>query len=147
MENKRLKFLQSFIGKHFTESPSPYAHWLNGKVISVEEKAVEFQFEIRKDMTNPVGMLHGGVTSGMIDDCIGVNFMVLGLEKFYPTINLYIDYFNPAFEGQKVLVRTKVEKLGKTIINIKADVINENTSKLVAQASANLALSDVKIPE
>lgn len=146
MENKRLLFLQSFIGKHFTGSPSPFAHWLNGKVISVEEKAVQFEFEIRKEMTNPVGMLHGGVTAGMIDDCIGVNFMVLGLEKFYPTINLYIDYFNPVFENQTVIVKTKLEKLGKTIINIKAEVINKNTSKIVAQASANLALSDVKIP-
>ncbi len=146
MENKRLLFLQSFIGKHFTGSPSPFAHWLNGKVILVEEKTVEFEFEIRKEMTNPVGMLHGGVTAGMIDDCIGVNFMVLGLEKFYPTINLYIDYFNPVFENQTVIVKTKLEKLGKTIINIKAEVINKNTSKIVAQASANLALSDVKIP-
>lgn len=146
MESKRLQFLQSFIGKHFTQSPSPFAHWLNGKVISVEEKAVQFEFEIRKEMTNPVGMLHGGVTAGMIDDCIGVNFMVLGLEKFYPTINLYIDYFNPVFENQTVIVTTKLEKLGKTIINIKAEVINKNTSKIVAQASANLALSDVKIP-
>ncbi|MBB4802160.1 uncharacterized protein (TIGR00369 family) [Flavobacterium nitrogenifigens] len=146
MENKRLLFLQSFIGKHFTGSPSPFAHWLNGKVISVEEKAVQFEFEIRKEMTNPVGMLHGGVTAGMIDDCIGVNFMVLGLEKFYPTINLYIDYFNPVFENQTVIVTTKLEKLGKTIINIKAEVTNKNTSKIVAQASANLALSDFKIP-
>lgn len=146
MENTRLQFLQSFVGKHFTGSPSPYAHWLNGKVISVEKEAVEFEFEIRKEMTNPVGMLHGGVTAGIIDDCIGVNFMVLGLEKFYPTINLYIDYFNPAFEGQTVIAKTKVEKLGKTIINIKAEIINKNTSKIVAQASANLALSDVKIP-
>ncbi|WET02382.1 PaaI family thioesterase [Flavobacterium sp. YJ01] len=146
MENKRLLFLQSFIGKHFTDSPSPFAHWLNGKVIAVEEKSVEFEFEIRKEMTNPVGMLHGGVTAGMIDDCIGVNFMVLGLEKFYPTINLYIDYFNPVFENQTVIVKTKLEKLGKTIINIKAEVINKNTFKIVAQASANLAMSDVKIP-
>ena len=146
MKNKRLQFLQSFIGKHFTGSPSHFAHWLNVKVISVEEKAVKFEFEIRKEMTNPVGMLHGGVTAGMIDDCICVNFMVLGLEKFYPTINLYIDYFNPVFENQTVIVTTKLEKLGKTIINIKAEVINKNTSKIVAQASANLAMSDVKIP-
>ncbi|WP_167398335.1 PaaI family thioesterase [Flavobacterium crocinum] len=146
MDNKRLEFLQSYIGKHFTGSPSPFAHWLNGKVIAVEKENVEFEFEVRKEMTNPVGMLHGGVTAGMIDDCIGVNFMVLGLEKFYPTINLYIDYFNPAFESQTVIVKTTLAKLGKTIINIKAEVINKNTSKIMAQASANLAISDVKIP-
>jgi acyl-coenzyme A thioesterase 13 len=147
MENKRLAYLQSFIGRHFSNSPSPFANWLNGKVISVEESGVEFQFEIRKEMTNPIGILHGGVTAGMIDDCMGVNFMVLGLEKFYPTINLYVDYFNPAIEGQTVLVKTRIEKLGKTIINIKAEVFNETTLKIVAQATANLAVSEIKIPD
>ncbi|KFF03573.1 PaaI family thioesterase [Flavobacterium reichenbachii] len=147
MENKRLAYLQSFVGRHFSNSPSPFANWLNGKVISVEESGVEFQFEIRKEMTNPIGILHGGVTAGMIDDCMGVNFMVLGLEKFYPTINLYVDYFNPAVEGQTVLVKTRIEKLGKTIINIKAEVFNETTSKIVAQATANLAVSEIKIPD
>ena len=142
--NQRLKFVQSFIGKQFTGSPSPFAHWLKGKVIAVEEKAVEFQFMVRKEMTNPVGMLHGGVISGMIDDCIGVNFFILGLEYFYPTINLNVEFFNPAAEGETVSVKTQVIKQGKTIINIKADVLNENL-RLVAQASSNLAASDIKI--
>lgn len=146
MENKRLKHLQSFIGKQFTESPSPFAHWLNGKVISVDEKSIAFQFLVRKDMTNPVGMLHGGVTSGMIDDCVGVNFFILALDYFYPTINLNVEFFNPALEGETVIVKTQVVKQGKAIINIKADVINETTQKLVAQATSNLIVSNIKIP-
>jgi acyl-coenzyme A thioesterase 13 len=145
MENQRLKFLQSFIGKHFTESPSPFSHWLNVKVISVEEKSIEFQFLVRKDMTNPVGMLHGGVSSGMIDDCVGINFFILALDYFYPTINLNVEFFNPAFEGETVVVKTQVVKQGKTIINIKADVINETTQKLVAQATSNLVVGSIKI--
>lgn len=146
MENQRLKFLQSFIGNHFTESPSPYAHWLNGKVISVEEKSIAFQFLVRKDMTNPAGMLHGGVTSGMIDDCVGVNFFILAMDYFYPTINLNVEFFNPAFEGETVIVKTQVVKQGKTIINIKADVVNETTKRLVAQATSNLVVSSIKMP-
>ncbi len=147
METERLKFVQRFIGKQFTGSPSPFAHWLNGKIISVEEKAVEFQFLVRKEMTNPVGMLHGGVIAGMIDDCMGVNFFILGLEYFYPTINLNVEFFNAASEGETVIVKTKVIKQGKTVINIKADVINENNMKLVAQATSNLVVSKIKIVE
>lgn len=145
MENERLNLVQSFIGKHFTGSPSPFAHWLNGKVISVEEKTVEFQFVVRKEMTNPVGMLHGGVICGMIDDCIGVNFFILGLEYFYPTINLNVEFFNPVSEAETVIVKTQVIKQGRTIINIKADVFNENSMKLVAQATSNLVASNIKI--
>ncbi len=145
MENKRFQLLQSFIGKPFSGSPSPFAKWLNGTVISVDENSVEFEFTVRKEMTNPVGMLHGGVTSSMIDDCIGVNFMILGLENFYPTINLSVDFFNSASENDTVLVRTELIKLGRTVINFNAVVINQNSGKLVAKASSNLVISSIKI--
>ena len=60
MENQRLKFVKDFIGMQFTGSPSPYGHWLYGKVVSANEKSVELEFTVRKEMTNPVGMLHDG---------------------------------------------------------------------------------------
>jgi len=144
MENQRLKFVQGFIGKQFTGSPSPYAGWLGGRVISADEKSVEFEFMARKEMTNPVGILHGGVISGMIDECMGINFFCLGLECFYPSINLNVDFFTAAKEGEIVVVHTQVIKQGKSIINIKADVFN-NKQRLIAQASSNLAASDIKI--
>jgi hypothetical protein len=31
-------------------------------------------------------MLDGGVISSMIDNCIGINFMIFGLENFYPML-------------------------------------------------------------
>jgi len=144
MENPRFLFVKSFIGKHFTDSPSPFAHWLNGKVVAVSENALEFSFLVRKEMTNPVGMLHGGVISGMIDDCMGVTFFTLGLEYFYPSINLHVDFFNPAKEGEIVHVKTRVMKQGKTIINIRAEVLNQRNI-LVATATSNLAKSTYKI--
>lgn len=145
MENDRLKFVQSFIGKPFTESPSPFAHWLNGTVVHAEKDTVTFQFTVRKEMTNPVGTLHGGVIAAMIDDCMGVTFFVMGLENFYPTINLYVDFFNPVGVGKTIFVRTHVVKQGKTIINMKAEVLSDR-KKLLAQATSNLAFSNIKIP-
>jgi len=144
MENGRYKLLKSFIGKPFSESPSPFAHWLRGSVVAVDEGSLTFEFTIRKDMTNPVGMLHGGVIAAMIDDCMGVTFFILGLEYFYPTINLNVEFFSPASEGETITVRTKVVKQGRTIINMKADVLNEK-QKLLAQATSNMAVSNIKI--
>ena len=144
MENQRLKDIQHFIGQHFTSSPSPFALWLNGKVIAASENSVEVSVLVRNDMTNPVGMWHGGVTTAMIDDCIGVNFFVLGLEYFYPTINLNVEFFNGAKEGETVYVRTRLVKQGRTIINLKADMLNEQ-GKLIASATSNLAVSNIRI--
>ncbi len=144
MKNQRLIMLEGFIGKHFEGSPSPFAHWLNGTVKAARSNSVEFEFTVRKDMTNPIGMLHGGAMAGMIDDCIGVNFFVLGLEFFYPTINLNIEYFSGAKEGETILVKTQVVKQGRTIINLRAEVINQE-GRVLAFATSNLAISSIKI--
>ncbi|PXY40401.1 PaaI family thioesterase [Flavobacterium cheongpyeongense] len=143
MENNRLQLLQSFIGKPFSGSPSPYAKWLNGTVLAVDENSVEFEFEVRKEMTNPAGTLHGGVICGMFDDCIGVNFMILGTEYFFPTINLNVEFFSPAKEGDTVLVKTTVVKKGKSVINVKADMFL--SKKMIASATSNLVVSQIKI--
>jgi uncharacterized protein (TIGR00369 family) len=143
MENKRLQLLKSFIGKPFSGSPSPYANWLNGTVIAVDENSVEFEFKVRKEMTNPAGTLHGGVISGMFDDCMGINFMILGTENFYPSINLNVEFFSPAKEGDMVLVKTNLVKKGKTVINIKADMFS--AGRIIASATSNLAYSEMKI--
>lgn len=142
MKNERLKFLESFVGKPFTKSPSPLGQWLQGTVIKTEEKSVEFQFTVREEMANPVGMLHGGITSAMIDECMGVTFSILGLDFFYPTVSLNVDFFSAARVGDKVNVRTEVVKQGKTIINLKAEVFNADR-KLLAQAVSNLAVSNI----
>jgi uncharacterized protein (TIGR00369 family) len=144
MKNERLAMLESFIGKHFEKSPSPFARWLNGRVVAANINSVEFEFIVRHDMTNPFGMIHGGVIAGMIDDCIGVNFMILGLEFFYPTINLNIEFFGSAREGETIKVKTEVVKQGNTIINIRAEIVNSENRKL-AFATSNLAVSKIKI--
>ena len=40
----KLSKLQTFIGKEFTESPSPFMRWLNPIVISAEEGQIVFQY-------------------------------------------------------------------------------------------------------
>jgi len=145
MRNSRLTVLKSFIGKPFKGSPSAFGNWLNGEVVSIESDSVEFQFTVTHDMTNPVGILHGGIVSAMIDDCIGINFFVLDLEYFYPTINLNVEFFSSAQKGEKIRVKTQLVKQGKTIINLNADVFNSD-QKLLAKATSNLAVSNIKIP-
>lgn len=39
----KLQVLQTFIGKEFTASPSPFMKWLNPIVVSAEERKIQFQ--------------------------------------------------------------------------------------------------------
>ena len=137
--------IKAFIGKDFAHNPSPYGRWLAGQLVDVGEGYVEVDFTVRPEMTNPSGMLHGGVMTGMIDDVMGINFYILGVEYFYPTINLNIDFFSAAKPGDVVHVRTEVVKQGRTIINLKG-IAKNDAGRTLAQASSNIAKSNMKIP-
>ena len=86
MENKRLAWLQAHIGKSTKNSPSPFAHWLDGVLEQAELGEVAVRFAVRPDMTNPFGMLHGGVISGMLDDVSPSNHTITNVSATEDTI-------------------------------------------------------------
>jgi uncharacterized protein (TIGR00369 family) len=90
-----------------------------------------------------VGILHGGVTAGMIDEVMGTLVFLLQLPAFYPTISLSVDYFASAKVGEVVTVTAEVVKQGKTVINLKGTVVNAQ-GKVLAQASSNLVASQMQ---
>lgn len=140
----QLSVLQSFIGKEFTASPSPFMHWLNPIVLSVESGKLAFQYTIRKEMTNPVKGLHGGVTAAIIDDIIGATMFSLNEEYFYTTVNNVIDYFSPAREGDLIVAETSIIRKGKQIVNAQCEIWNADKTRLIARGYSNLLKTSLK---
>lgn len=83
-----------------TNSPSAVSRWIGGTLRSVQEGEVAIDIPIRVDMTNPAGILHGGVLSLIMDDVIGTAVYSLGKENFYTTVNLVVDYLNSSQPGE-----------------------------------------------
>jgi len=135
---KRLVFLRGFIGKELNGSPSHYMNWLKPLVISAEYGELFFSYIIRKEMTNPSGMLHGGVTAGIIDDLIGATVYTLGLGHSFTTVNNSIDYFAPAKEGDLITAKTAIVKRGRTIINLQCEVFLPSKDRLIAKGYSNM---------
>jgi acyl-coenzyme A thioesterase 13 len=133
-----LRQLQEFIGKEFTASPSPFMHWLNPVVLSAEEGKLSFKYIIRKEMTNPMGTLHGGVTAAIIDDVIGATMFSFGEPVFYTTISNVIDYFAPSKEGDVIIAETSILKKGKQIVNAQCEIWNEDKSRMIARGYSNM---------
>ena len=90
--NKIIELLKAQEGKIITNSPSPVCNWLQGKLIFVKEAKLIVEFKVREEMTNPVGMLHGGMFALIADEMIGATVATLNLTKFYVSINLTIDF-------------------------------------------------------
>jgi len=96
LSEQRLEFLRKSIGNVISNSPSNYMNWLAPVLVKAEYGILVCKYTVRKEMTNPYQILHGGVTAGIIDDLIGATVFTMGLNERYTTVNNYIDYFSPA---------------------------------------------------
>lgn len=135
---KQLEVLQKHIGIEFTHSPSPYMRWLKPIVLKAEQGQLSFQYTVRKEMTNPMGTLHGGVTSSIVDDIIGATIFSFNEDCFYTTVNLVVDYFASAREGDIIIADTQIIKKGKQMINAQCEIWNAEKTRLVAKGYSNL---------
>ena len=142
--NEQLNVLQSFIGKEFTVSPSPFMHWLKPIVLSAESGKLAFRYTVRKEMTNPIAGLHGGVTAAIMDDIIGATMFSLNEEHFYTTVNNVIDYFSPAREGDLIIAETNIIRKGKQIVNTQCEIWNADKTRLIARGYSNLLKTTLK---
>jgi len=136
--NDRLKVFQSFIGIQVTNSPSNFMNWLKPTVISAEKGSLHCSYIVRNEMTNPYGILHGGITAGIIDDLIGATVFTLGLSNAYTTVNNNIDYFAPAKEGDLITAKTSIVKQGRTIINLQCEIFLPSKDRLIAKGYSNM---------
>jgi acyl-coenzyme A thioesterase 13 len=134
----KLAQLQAFVGKEFTESPSPFMRWLNPVVVSAEVGQIEFQYTVRPEWLNPMGNLHGGVTAAIMDDIIGATMFSLNEKTFIVTVNNTIDYFSTAKENDHIIAETKIIKRGKQFVNTQCEIWNEDKTRLIARGTSNL---------
>lgn len=138
LSDQRLKFLRHSIGKVITDSPSNYMNWLAPVLVKAESGILVCKYTIRKEMTNPYQILHGGVTAGIIDDLIGATVFTMGLTNRYTTVNNYIDYFAPAVEGDEITAETAIVKRGKTILNLQCEIYLPSKKRLIAKGYSNM---------
>jgi uncharacterized protein (TIGR00369 family) len=144
-ENKRLSFLSQFIGKPMDKHFSPVAKWLNGKLMSIEEGRMEVEYQVREDMCNPMGTLHGGIAATILDDIVGTMVYAMGREFGFTSVNLNCDFLNPAVVGDLLVAKSEVIRAGKNVIHVEGRLLNARGS-IVAKCTSNLIQTGFKLP-
>lgn len=137
-----MTLFQSYLGKDSSKSISPLMRWLNPTLLSVTEGELEFSYLIREEMTNPMGILHGGTTAAIIDDAVGAAVFSLGKPNMYTTVNLAVDYFASAKAGDTIIAKTSITKNGNQIVNTSCEVWNADKSRMIAKGHSNLIKID-----
>lgn len=73
-------------------------------------------------MSNPLGIVHGGVTASLVDTCMGVTCTAQCGGAPTPTVTMTVNYARPVPLDADVLVRTHTVRVGTTSGQLWAEV-------------------------
>ncbi len=137
---RMIKLFKSFKGRPISEHPGPippFSRWLNGKIISVKRGDIVVEYELRPEMANPTGLLHGGMQAALIDDTIGMCTVTLGYQGFLITIDNQINYLDKVKVDESVRVKASMVREGRNIVHYYTQISDLN-GKLIATGNTNL---------
>lgn len=82
---------------------------------------VELEYDTKSWMSNPMGVVHGGILASMLDTSMGLTCH--GIVQIHtPTISMNIHYARPVPLNQTVRVRTTAFMAGSTTIQLQAQL-------------------------
>tara|TARA_B110000046_G_scaffold52102_1_gene58156 strand:- start:33242 stop:33661 length:420 start_codon:yes stop_codon:yes gene_type:complete len=110
MKNKAQKVYESMMENDFC------SQWLGIKPIVIEEGYCVLEMQVRKEMLNGFGTLHGGMAYSLADSALA--FASNSYGRISPLINGNITYSKSAKIGDILKAEAKVISLG----NKKADI-------------------------
>lgn len=134
--NHVLHYFQSMMGRQLTGSPSALSNWLGGTLLAIHDDGMEWAFEVRPEMTNPAGVLHGGMAVTMLDDIVGISVMALQ-GAYHASVNVTADFLAPARAGDRLIARSRLVRRGRRLVNAEATLQNEQ-GEWIARITSNL---------
>ena len=109
----------------------PFAKLMGMQLVDIRPNEAVIKIEMRVDLRQPSGVLHGGVTATLIDTAMAFAVRThLADEEFTATIDLTVHYLRPHTEGVATCT-AKVVRAGKRIFTVSAEVEND-AGKLIA---------------
>ena len=110
-----------------------FAKMIGMKLVEMRPNEATIEIEMRDQLRQPHGLLHGGVTASLIDTAMAFAVItVLAREEKASTVDLNVHYLRPHLEG-KIVCTAKIVKAGKRLLTVSAEVLNEQ-GKLIATA-------------
>jgi uncharacterized protein (TIGR00369 family) len=108
-----------------------FSQLIGMKLIDIVPNSAVVAVDMRDDLRQPSGILHGGITATLIDTAMSFAVRTrLGLTEATATIDLTVHYLRPHTEGRLTCTATIV-RAGRRIFTVSAEAHNEE-GKMIA---------------
>ena len=103
----------------------PFAKLIGMRLVALHPDEAVISIEMRDDLRQPSGVLHGGVTATLIDTAMAFAVRTrLSIDEATATIDLTVYYLRPHITGTFTCT-AKIVRAGKRIFIVSADVVYE----------------------
>jgi uncharacterized protein (TIGR00369 family) len=115
--------------------PPPIAQTLEFKPLSLEKGRVVFEFEPKEFHYNPIGSVHGGVISTVLDTVLGCALQsTLSKGVAYTTLELKVNFIKAVTHNIGILkAEGRLIHLGRSTALVEAD-LKDQTGRLYSHA-------------
>jgi uncharacterized protein (TIGR00369 family) len=111
----------------------PFAKMIGMRLVDLMQGEAVIAIDMRDELRQPSGVLHGGVTATLIDTAMAFAVIPsLAEGERTTTVDLTVHYLRPHIEGTFTCT-ARVVRAGKRIITLTADVVNME-GKMIATA-------------
>jgi uncharacterized protein (TIGR00369 family) len=109
----------------------PFSQLIGMRLVDLKSDEATIAIDMRDDLRQPSGVLHGGVTATLMDTAMAFAVRTrLPFDAATATIDLTVHYLRPHTAGTVTCVAKNV-RAGKRIFTVSAEVYNEE-GKLIA---------------
>lgn len=118
----------------------PFNKHLGIEVVEAHADGMSIRCEVRPEMRNGHGVLHGGVIATMADVAVGVALKPRIAPRTATTIDLKVNYLRPVTEGG-LRARCYLVRVGRSLITGRVD-LTDDQGRMVAIAIATYMVLD-----
>lgn len=113
----------------------PFAKLIGMRLVDLQVDQAVLAIEMRDDLRQPSGVLHGGVTATLIDTAMAFAVRTrLAIDEATATIDLTVHYLRPHISGT-VTCTARLVRAGKRIFTVSADVVNDQGKHIATAIS------------
>jgi uncharacterized protein (TIGR00369 family) len=120
----------------------PFAEVLGVRLVSVDPSVAVFEFEPAEFMYNPLGCVHGGIVTTLLDSAMGCAFhTTLPAGASYTTLELKVNFLRPVTEGNGPMrAEGRVVHAGGTVATSEARLVDRDGQLFAHGTSTLMAL-------
>ena len=121
-----------------------FMHFIGFKITEIIEGQVMGEIDMKTELTQQDGFVHGGVTATICDIVCGfASYSLIRANQRVVTIDLNVSYYRAGL-GKKLTAIGEVSKAGGKFQFCKAQLFDgDDRSKPIAEATATMAVLDV----